>query len=118
MELKETGHSYYCEVNEEWRTSHSEYDTWDDFKENYCDGLENLDDDYNFLFRFDIKPHITEDGGTTGYELVLCFMQQRHGKFSPVIILSISENDMPEIEEWLNGRWDYMKQIWSEFSNK
>jgi hypothetical protein len=45
-------------------------------------------------------------------------MLQRKGNFIPITIKEITENDMQEIEKYLNDCWEYLKNQWIEFSNK
>lgn len=119
LELKNTEHSYYCSDNNYYvggaeNFGRCDYDTWEDFKEEWLvDG--SLDDDYNHLFRFDIL----ESEETPGrFELFLFFILQRKGIFRPVWIRSITKDNLAEIETFLSQRWQYLKSQWREFSGE
>ncbi len=122
MDLKETNHSYYCSesnyyINGYSNYGRSEYDTWDDFEVDWCLCDGRLDDDYNHVFRFDITKKLGEDDEPTGeFQLWLFFILQRKGIYRPVWIKNIKQEDMPDIEQFLRLRWEYLKNQWSEFS--
>lgn len=128
MELKETNHSYYCSgnnyyVNGRDGNNHGrcDYDSWNDFKEDWMvkvDNKQELDDDYNHIFRFDIVEKRDEetDESTGQYELWLFFIQQRKGNYVPVRIKELAKENIPDIEKFLKDRWDYLKKQWIEFS--
>lgn len=124
MELKETKHSYYCHranyyvgnLNGE-NYGRSEYDTWADFKDAWFFGENKIDHDYNHCFRFDIEKKFDENDEPTGeFSLYLFMILQRKGIFRPVVIRTITQDDMPEIEEYLKSCWRYLRMQWSEFS--
>jgi len=125
MDLKPTNHSYYCSdtnfyvgINENF--GRSDYQTWQEFKELWLNEDFSIDHDYNHCFRFDIKPTFTEnshDPSTQEYSLHLYFLLQRKGIFKPVWIKSVYEKDMPEVERFLKGCWDYLQHQWSEIAN-
>lgn len=121
LELKNTEHSFYCSDSNYYVNGHQnygrcDYDTWEDFKANWLNERTlDIDDDLNHLFRFDILED--EDGENTGtFRLFLFFILQRKGIFRPVVIHTITEDDLPEIEEFLRLRWQYLKSQWKEFS--
>lgn len=115
MKLKETNHSYYCEALETNRLC--KYKSWYDFNSEW--DVETLDKDYNMLFRYDLEKYFDGKGKFDGnYMLKLFFIQQRHGRYKPVIINNIKESDIPDIEKWLFENWEYMKQMWKEFSTQ
>lgn len=117
MKLKPTKHWYpNCEE------SHykSEYDTFQDFVSDWC-GSDGLIDyiDYNFLVRYDIEEAVDFDEednklSTGKYFMKLYFIQQRRGTLLTVIIKSIQESDMNQIEKMLKDAWEYMKELWAE----
>lgn len=125
MELKPTNHSYlssnsnyYVNANENF--GRSEYDTWQQFKAHWLEEELEIDHDYNHLFRFDIKPQIdeeTEEESPDALSLHLYYVLQRKGIYRPVLIRSISEEDMPEIEKYLMECWAYLQGQWTEFSS-
>jgi dihydrodipicolinate synthase/N-acetylneuraminate lyase len=112
MKLKETDHLYYC-LDENYYNAnpHGIFNTWKEFKSGWLDENLELDDDLNHLFRFDIKKN---DYGTLSFYLY--FMLQRKGIFLPIEIKTITKKDMPEIENFLASRWEYLKKQWIEFS--
>jgi len=116
LKFQETNHAYYCSDNNYYvdgkgSNNHGrcEYDTWEEFKEEWLDP--ELDDDYNHVFRFDITK--SYDGQL---ELWLSFTLQRKGIYRPVWIKEIKETEMEEINEFLKKRWEYMTSQWEEFS--
>jgi endo-1,4-beta-D-glucanase Y len=119
LELKSTKHSYYCSdrnyyVDGRQNWGRCDYDTWADFKSDWFDETQYvIDDGYNHLFRFDI---FEKDDG--GYGMYLFFILQRKGIFRPVRILTITEDDLPDIEDFLFFRWEYLKRQWAEFSKE
>ena len=120
LELKSTSHSYYChEANRHDISAVREYETWEEFKSSYFTG-ENYDDDYDHIFRFDIfdKAERADEGeDCSGFTLALFCIQQRRGYYTPIIIETITLEDMPEISDFLQKRWQYLEGQWSEFSN-
>ena len=110
--LKETKHSYYCSDQNYYHSeSYAEFDTWEDFKNNWLKDDLELDDDLNHFFRFDIKKN---DYGT--FSLHLYAMLQRKGAFIPLLRKHIERKELPEINEFLEKRWQYLKKQWTEFS--
>lgn len=122
MKLQKTNHSYYCSNSNYYVGGHenfgrSDYETWNEFKEEWLSSDGSIDDDYNHLFRFDIEEDEDENEIPNGkYSLSLYFILQRKGIFRPVFISSITEKDMPEIKDFLSKRWDYLKRQWIELS--
>lgn len=122
MELRATRHEYYCETEV---SSKLTYATWQDFKDEWGpDPVTQmpLDQDYNHIFRYDLIQVEDDDGSGEAlpgkFELRLFFMLQRKGRYLPVVIENIKEEDMEQITEFLEGYWEYMKGQWSEFSSK
>jgi hypothetical protein len=126
MELLKTNHRYYCSesnyyVNGYENWGRCDYDTWQDFKDEWLNNDLTIDHDYNHCFRFDIKNQLDEekDEEILGrYYMELFFILQRKGIFRPVIIKEIVETDMPDIEAYLQSCWNYMQGQWAEFSTK
>lgn len=122
MKLQKTNHSYYCSESNYYVDGYSnygrsEYDTWNEFKEDWLVSNNTLDDDYNHMFRFDINELEDQDEQPNGkFELWLFFILQRKGIFRPVWIREIAEEDMKEIEVFLKERWNYLKKQWEEVS--
>lgn len=127
MEYKPTSHSYYCEMSNYYSTDEPEsYATWDEFLQEY----RHADKDYNFIFRFDIEEtvqflHKYPDGYVEGstrledgdLELHLYMMQQRRGKYCPILVERITNKDMQSIHDFLKGCYDYILKLWDEFSS-
>lgn len=123
MKLKATDHRYYSSgsnyyVNGYNNFGRCDYDTWEDFKDDWLDNDGNIDDDYNHVFRFDIIQNRDEEADELieGYQLWLFFILQRKGIYRPVWIKNIEEKDMEEIKSFLENRWEYLKEQWVELS--
>jgi hypothetical protein len=123
MKLKETNHSYYCSESNYYvgnrcgeNYGRCEYNTWEDFKEDWFLNDGSIDCDYNLCFRFDIKQNrdIETDEPTEGFHLWLFFILQRKGIYRPVLIKSVTNSDMIELEVLLKMQWEYMKNQWQE----
>ena len=124
IEFKPTEHSYYCSQNNYYSTDGQErYLNWSEFADEYG----NCDLDYNMIFRFDIvyssrywnkyedeeiDSSLLQDGDL---ELQLFMIQQRRGRFVPIIISEIRKRDIPDIENFLNKHYLYLKELWKEF---
>lgn len=118
LELKATNHSYYCSDTNYYvhglrNHGRCDYDIWADFKEEWLDPGELIDDDYNHLFRFDIHEESENPGH---FNMELFFILQRKGIFRPVFIREITSEDIVEINDFLKDRWEYLKNQWEEFS--
>lgn len=120
LEFKPTEHSYYCSESNYYVDGYEnfgrcEYCSWEEFKDDWLDNGLLLDDDLNHLFRFDICNEEDDEGEPTGkLQLWLFFILQRKGIYRPVWIKEIQKSDMPEIEKFLEKRWEYMKKQWQE----
>ncbi|GLI90484.1 hypothetical protein [Bacillus subtilis] len=102
MELKETRHRLYCtEKYYHKADALVEFDSWEEFKDSWYH--------VNHCFRFDITK---DDTGV--YFLHLFFILRKNVGFVPVIIRAITEDNMEEIEEYLNGCWIYLCSQWQE----
>jgi hypothetical protein len=125
MELKATKHHYYCSDSNYYvgnrngeNHGRADFATWADFK---SETVFMNDHDYNHCFRFDITEQVDEETGDTiegKFSLSLYYMLQRKGNFIPVFIEEITEEDMPEIEEYLKDCWRYLESQWREFSKQ
>lgn len=122
LDFKPTNHSYYCSTArwDQRRDEVAEFDCWEDFKDDWCPKGRTYDDDLNHLFRFDFQYKYEDetDDNTGPMQLLLFFMLQRKGLFVPVTVNNITEADMPEITEFLQKRWKYLKGQWAEFSEE
>lgn len=114
IELKRTTHPYYCEA---YTTKFTQtYDSWLEFKEAF--NIETIDHDLNYVIRFDLcKYNMDENEAKRDdcYVLKLFYMQQRRGRFVPVIINNIKQEDIEEINKYLKKCSEYIKTIWEEF---
>ena len=120
MEFKDLleEHSYYCSgANYYSNDASHEYDSWKEFDEEW--GIEDLDLDYNHVFRFDLKeneePEVDDTLGK--YYLEIFFMLQRKGIFKPVLIKNITEGDFENIVKFLKPHWDYTKNMWEPLTD-
>lgn len=123
--IRPTNHDYYCHPYNKF-IAHTaqlnggleEHDNWAQFKEVWLDDYD-FDDSTTHLFRYDIEAHDDPTGNPfmpTRYSLHLFFILQRVGDYKPVVIYSITENDIGEINAFLQARWEYMQGQWKEFS--
>lgn len=114
LKLKKTNHPYYCEM---YSTQFlQEYDNWDEFKNAF--NLETIDHDMNYIIRFDLYKYDIDENGIKRddyYVLKLFYMQQRRGRYVPVIVNNIEEKDIKEINEYLKDCYEYTKKLWEEF---
>ena len=95
------------------------FEDWLEFKEAF--GLmESFDlcHDNSHCFRFDIKEELDEesDEPTGNFGLFLYMVFQGKGDFVPVHIKQILQEDMGEIQEYLESCWRYLQGQWTEFS--
>lgn len=114
IEQLAVNHEYYCSDSNYYSNDASyQYGTWSEFYKEFKDS--NLD--YNLVFRWDVHC-ITEDDTENeneigGYRMEVFFMQQRKGKFVPIQIHKVTDNNVPEILEFLNKRKDYLFKLWN-----
>lgn len=127
MELKATDHNYYCSENNYYvgnsrgeNYGRCEYETWNEFKEEWLDNSGLIDCDYNLCFRYDIlqKRDYDTDELIEGYQLWLFFILQREGIYRPVLIKNLIENNLGELEKFLKYQWSYIKSQWIEVNNQ
>jgi hypothetical protein len=107
--LWDSGHSYYCS-DSSWseRDAGEEYNSWTSFVESYGDA----DKDYNLLFRWDWSTDKSDDELVGGpHRLKLYFVQQRKGRFWPVIV-TVTKEDEPAIKAYLATMWTHLKSLW------
>lgn len=116
--LTQTDHDYGRCLRGNFYSSdpNGRYDSWADFKEAWygfaCADptFDRYDDTYNFLFRYDIH-----EAGPRLYQLELCFMLQRKGIYSRILVDGITQDDLDrDIYTWLQGRKRYMMELWAE----
>lgn len=114
--MKETNHPYACLSGNfyDLKTNHV-FHSWKEFKDNWLgfnkktDGtFGKYDDDYHFLFRYDIKKY-----DNNLYYLQLCHMLQRKGIYCFHCIYNIDQKLLDtEIKEWLLERKEYILKLW------
>lgn len=109
--LWKISHHYYCSlINYFSDKTTQEYESWDDFIAEEGDA----DPAYNLLFRFDWLDADNKDNGIKIDELHLFWIDQRKGIFRSTVV-KVTKNNEPEIAEWLEGRFLYLKKLWSPF---
>ena len=126
--LWESEHEYYCNDNFYSSEPKWSYASWAAFAD---EELKDIDDDYNFLFRWDWLKYDPDDDrrtsfdagetpttGSTDQYLKLFYMGQRKGLFRVVTVYNLSEADEPAVREFLRARWQYMRGLWEPISSE
>lgn len=121
MRLEETNHGYpcslhrFCDCND--KGDAIEFENWKEYKQEVLESPHKFDIILNLCFRFDLEKKLDENEKETDeYELYLFFMKQRLGLYTPIIIQFVTEEDIPEIEQFLKQHWEYLKRLWKEFN--
>ncbi len=97
-------HPFYCYNGNYYSAgAHQTFKTWNDFWTVYG----NADNDYNLIFRWDI---LDDDHGK--YRMELFCMQQRKGKFVPIMIETIVEDDVKQIVKYLQKCKQHLLELW------
>lgn len=112
-----TDHHYYCHTNNYYSNDGAmDFCCFDDFEGEWMG--DDLDIDYNLVFRFDIKEkYDDEDNIIKGkFRAEIFFILQRKGIFRPVTVDNITRKEAKKIIKWLQPHWDYLKDIWSPLS--
>lgn len=118
MKLYETNHPYYmsqgCYFD---RGCHHEYESWEDFLEEWRES----DIDYNWIIRWDWSTLEDMELTPINHEdeelLQIQFFLQR--KSYPIsCYIRVNRDQEPEIKEFLNKYWLYMKEMWAPFSEE
>lgn len=117
--MKETEHSYQGSVSGNYYSNeaNSLFEGWKNFKEEWVGigpddkiSVDDYDEDYNFLFRYDIEKQKSH-----GYALSLFFLMQRKGIYSHIIVTNISQKELDEeVKEWLTVHKVYIEKLWAE----
>ena len=112
--MRETNHDYQgCLVGDFYnKQCTGEFDTWQDFKENFTgfNADKTYDDRYHFVFRWDIHNY---DETEKTYTLELCIMLQRKGIYIHNWINDINQETLDtEVKEWLKCRREYINKLW------
>lgn len=109
-------HDYYChDLNYYSNDAHQRYGTWEEFYAEY----KNADVDMNLCFRWDVEEIMLgedEEKPTGRYRMKIYIIQQRKGKFIPVEIGSILEENVDEIFNYLTIHWEKLNLIWKPLS--
>lgn len=117
--LWEIKHPYYMNEGNYFQNGcHTEYKTWADFKEEWS----SSDMDYNWFVRWDWLEG--EDNGAgeyagDDYYRNGRFMIQRIGQRKALLDsheVSVCRADEPEIRNFLERYWEYMKTMWEPLS--
>ena len=101
MEVKhlwEYEHPYYCESSDSYQSSYSSFDE-------YLISNSDVDDDLNFLFRWD---WITSKIGNT---LELYYILQRKAIIMKDIV-RVEKIDEDSVRMFLESKMKYMKRMW------
>lgn len=104
-------HNYYCSTNNFYSNDPGGvWDSWAEFWAEYHDA----EPDSNLCFRWDLeKSEDFEDEPTPGtYVMQVFFIHQRKGIFAPHVIKGITEEDTPQILEFLERSAKELKSIW------
>ena len=112
MKLKDLAvdHPYYCSDSNYFSNEASKtYYTWPEF---YGE-MKGADPEYNLIFRWEIREHEDDDGVKSGaYYMEIFYMQQRKGLYMPISIKRVFEEDVPQIIEFLQAKYTYLKKLW------
>ena len=102
-------HPYYCsEGNYYSNEARSRYDTFTDFYQEMGDS----DVDMNLVFRWDIHKEDEKEL----YSAEIFIMHQRKGRFWPIKIDLITEEDVPKFIEYITKHWNLLKKLWKPIS--
>lgn len=116
MEFKDlkVKHPYYCNDNNYYSNDAREVsENWEDFISRWGDA----DVEYNHVFRFDIQENENDEGiGQGTYYAEIFIMLQRKGKFVPVVVNNVKEQDKDSIIEFLQKHYEEVKRLWEPFS--
>ena len=102
LELKDYEHPFYCDNHESYR-----WESWEDFYSEW----KNADPDLNLILRWDIQ---YDDEDNNEWYLIIIAILQRKAIIVQHLIYNF-ENDLEEIEKYLNEKWNHLKKLWSPF---
>lgn len=102
-------HPYYCSSSN-WYSNEAaqHYETMREFLNEWS----NYDVDLNLCFRWDVRKNEDDDG----YCCEVFIMLQRKGKFTPVLIDSIKEEDVADFVAYLKPHIEKLQQMWLPLS--
>lgn len=99
-------HPYYCsESNYHCGTVNQEYETMEDF----LDDFEDTDLDYNHVFRWDVS----EDEDTGKIYAQVFLILQRKGIFMPCLIENFEEDCVERYINYLNANETVVRKLWN-----
>lgn len=115
---RKTDHRYYCNNGNYFDNDCvGYYENWNEF----LDDCEDMDIDYNLIFRFDLEDigdfdeyEIPLEELETYLRLKIYIIGQRKGIFRVVIIKNIKEENFESINNYLRRHKDYLKELWKE----
>jgi hypothetical protein len=117
MKLKDLAidHPYYCnEGNYYSNEAQSTFDTMADF----LDEMGDSDVDMNLVFRWDVRTATDEyDNPTGNYSAEIFIMHQRKGRFWPMIIKKITEEEVGPFVDYLKKHWNRLNELWAPVSS-
>lgn len=100
-------HDYYCSPsNYVCKDAHQHYDDMKDF----LDEWEEMDIDYNLMFRWDVYEKCDE--GEEGYYAECFFMLQSKGYFIPCHIENFNEEDVERFVNFARKHKAKIDSIW------
>lgn len=101
-------HPYYCSDSNYYSNDAAMFfATCSDFLDEFSDA----DIDLNYCFRWDVALK-DEENPSIGYEAKVFIMVQRKGRFMPITIGSIYEEDVERFVSYLQAHANYHKAIW------
>jgi len=112
MNLKDLAvrHDYYAsESNYYSQEATGNYETWNDFYEEFNDA----DIDMNLIYRWDI----TETEEKEKYSMFVVIIAQRKGIYMPIFIDSVEEKDVPQIKAFLKPHFEKLLRIWNPLTD-
>jgi hypothetical protein len=116
--LWEVDHLYYCSEGNyyvgglHWSDVHTEYESWADFMEDWG----NLDDDLNFVWRWDWNRQDPNDVTEYGFDpepdvLRIFWVLQRKAILRSTFVV-VTESDEPAVRTWLEAKARHMRRLW------
>ena len=110
MTIKELAvkHDYYCsDSNYFSRESQAKYLSWPEFLAD----MGHTDEDLNLCFRWDVHE---DDNGF--FYMEAFFMHQRKGRFFPIHIARVIDEDADSIVEFMTRHWNKLQRLWAPLS--
>ncbi len=105
-----TDHPYYASTRNYYSNDAGEkFNSWAEFWAEW----QSTDIDMNAPFRFDVRKREQQPGYSEMYYMELVIIQQRKGIYYPIVINHLTEEDVPQIIEYLKTGWEYMQSLWA-----